>query len=68
MSKLFENMVVKCNDRRPCFGKQFKPGECGVLNASYPDGECPFCKERREITDQKFYPYDVNYVARTRRR
>jgi len=36
---------------------------CNCLNAhaKYKDGECPFCKPEREVTNGKIYPYNKNY-------
>ncbi len=60
--------VPTCNDSRPCFGKysiKDLPDKvlCNCLNAhaKYKDGECPFCKPEREVTNGKIYPYNKNY-------
>lgn len=60
MSKQFEEKVL-CNDSRQCFGRKHTGIYCGVLSAAYPDGKCPFCKEKAEVTDNKLYPYDKFY-------
>lgn len=62
-----------CPDSRPCFARIFKEGsdigKCTVLqsvNGKFykEDGECPFCKPKREVTNGKFYPYDPLYGER----
>lgn len=56
---------VECHDSRKCFGKddslakafKDKP-HCTVLSTPYQnDGECPFCKPDRAVTNEVFYPY-----------
>lgn len=50
----------ECHDSRPCFAK----GEsitgvvrCRILSEGYKiDGECKFCKLKREITNGVHYP------------
>ena len=52
---------MKCNDSRKCFGQELLPnGEygCKILTKTYlKDGECPFCKEFRSVTNGQVYPY-----------
>ena len=57
-----------CVDSRPCFGKStYHPGKCTVLVQGYDhDGECPFCKPKREWTKGKRYPHR-NEVEREKR-
>lgn len=67
------NADCLCRDSRPCFAKAlfpsttFKTGfmaKCRLLKTSYrDDGECPFCKPRREVTRGVVYPYDYNYTS-----
>ena len=59
---------TRCMDTRPCFGKhesEATPGKmlCDCLDktAKYPDGKCPFCKTRRDVTNGRVYPYNRNY-------
>lgn len=49
MMPMFNGATVarypKCHDRRKCFAKMNK--ECMILNESYSNGKCPFCKADR---------------------
>ena len=50
---------VTCNEvTRKCFAN--KDGVCTLLKANYPEGECPFCKPERHITDGKDYRKGVS--------
>ena len=61
----------KCRDSRPCFAKEKSlqrnyhgdyDNMCNVLTRStYPDGECPFCKPKRDVTNGTAYPFSENY-------
>jgi len=52
-----------CIDSRECFAKGPKKS-CLALSVTYEhDGECPFCKPTKTITDGKIYPW-VNYMDR----
>lgn len=35
-----------CSDTRKCFARN--GNRCTILISTYDDGECPFCKERRD--------------------
>ena len=59
-------MKARCNDSRPCFGKErgARVYMCNVLKeaaAPYKDGECPFCKPQAEYTNGRYYPIDKFY-------
>lgn len=55
--------MTKCVDSRQCFARK-KSGDCmscgilipepGAMNM-YVDGECPFCKPKRDYTDGVYY-------------
>ena len=68
-----EIVKPKCNDKRQCFAKERgRDGYyCTILampytNAPmYADGDCPFCKPEKEVTNGKYYPYDTNYGSYT---
>lgn len=57
-----------CVDIRPCFAKNKLTHKCGILEpnkdglSGYVDGECPFCKPKREVTNGIEYPFDPYYV------
>ena len=59
MSKTEDN---RCHDFRPCFARN-KKGFCKVLQATYKNGKCPFCKpsrnKRADGSDYPFYCPDV---------
>ena len=64
---------VPCNDTRLCFARVNRkiPGNkifrtCGILESSYADGKCPFCKPMREVTKGKMYPYNPSYFSTKR--
>lgn len=51
--------VITCNEEtRKCFAN--KDGNCTLLKTNYPKNECPFCKEKRYITDGKDYRKGVS--------
>lgn len=56
--------MPRCVEGKKCFG-QVKGldglNRCYVLVEPFPDRPCPFCKEERDVTDGKKYPYDANY-------
>lgn len=56
-----ERGLPECGESRACFGKSESGKRCRVLTETYRDGRCPFCKEKREIADGKYYPYQKNY-------
>jgi hypothetical protein len=39
-----------CNDERKCFAqaKKGKKKYCLILNDTYPNLKCPFCKQKKE--------------------
>lgn len=41
-----KNNDPTCHDTSPCFAKGIN-GNCTILRSGYPDGECPFRKERK---------------------
>ena len=48
--------MYTCIDTRPCFAR-LKKRMCHALSETYEhDGECPFCKEYRDVTEGKTYP------------
>lgn len=47
-------MTTICIDERPCFAR-FE-SECTLLEDTYPEGECPFCKPERDVTNGVRYP------------
>ena len=50
--------VITCNEgTRKCFAN--KDGNCTLLKANYPAGECPFCKPERHVTDGKDFRKEV---------
>ena len=63
-----KELRVVCNDSRKCFAKStFKTNgtySCAVLTEGYPDGRCPFCKNRQEYTKGKQYlPKNIKEIA-----
>ena len=56
-----ERDLPECEESRACFGKSKSGKRCRVLTETYQDGECPFCKEKRDITNDKCYSYQKNY-------
>lgn len=61
---------MRCKDSRVCFGRDVDTNECNILTGElYPDGKCPFCKPKRnvsivngrevEFNDTKLENYDV---------
>ncbi len=56
-----ERDLPECGDCRDCFGKSESGKRCRILTETYQDGKCPFCKEKREITEGKYYAYQKNY-------
>ena len=62
-----------CPDSRECFAK--KNGRCIVLQRDLgrhiqfykKDGECPFCKPHRDITNGKVYYFEQLSESRRRR-
>lgn len=50
----------RCYDKRPCFGRN-DSGRCRLLNNVYLHDDCPFCKEHRDVTDGKVYPFNREY-------
>lgn len=47
----------RCHDPRPCFARI--NGGCALIGYDkpmYKDGECPFCKPDREVTNGVYYP------------
>lgn len=58
---MYESEHVYC-DTRKCFAKGPNCG-CSLLTSVYKhDGECPFCKPRRDMTDGKLYPAGRMYT------
>ena len=57
----WKDNLKPCHDKRKCFGKKHSGTKCGILRETYPDGECPFCKPRVEVTNGKVYPFNPNY-------
>ena len=57
-----ERDLPECDEMRACFGKSKSGKRCRILTETYQDGKCPFCKEKRDITDGKYYPYQKNYA------
>lgn len=57
----FKEVYMVCIDSRPCFARKQTPkGDygCAILTTTYKkDGECPFCKEMRNVTNGVYYPY-----------
>ena len=54
-----------CRDQRPCFSRVPGTRICNCLiGISYKDGECPFCKPEREVTNGRRYPYDPTFCER----
>ena len=60
---------LKCNDSRRCFAKRDPNSKtCSVLISDggkytqYEDGECPFCKAIREVTNGKVYAINRKYT------
>lgn len=54
-----------CNDTRKCFAKrrnQYGLPICSVLTSGYANGECPFRKKDRNITNGKCYYKPVSFV------
>lgn len=55
----------RCVDSRPCFAQTTIRGglkRCTALTSSYEeDGDCPFAKPDKEVTDGQRYPYDTRY-------
>ena len=50
-----------CEDTRECFGAMVHGGMrfCRALSSTYAeDGQCPFCKPDRDITNGKQYLYN----------
>lgn len=48
----------ECYDIRKCFARKFF--KCTILTGTYlKSGQCPFCKEERDVTD------GVNYKPNT---
>ena len=57
---------IQCHDTRLCFAKSYdrlsKKHYCHLLTSGYDaDGECPFAKVARYVTDGKTYPLDSDY-------
>lgn len=52
------NNPKECIDERPCFAR--KDGKCTILKKSFRfmKKRCPFCKERKEVTNGVYYPYN----------
>ena len=51
-----------CTDSRRCFARG-PSGGCSLLTEVYcRDGECPFCKPRRDQTGDRIYPSGKNYM------
>lgn len=49
MTKPHGKNISICNDSRPCrFGSAYRGGICKILVETYPDGKCPFCKEKED--------------------
>ena len=64
------NNSAICNDTRFCFAKNLSSGRCEILiqrsanDKGYPNGKCPFCKPERNVTNDKYYPYNSAYLKR----
>lgn len=41
----------ECNDTRECCIR--RSGKCLALNSTYPDGKCPFAKEKKDVISYK---------------
>lgn len=53
--------MLKCFDERKCFARE--DGRCALLkHIDYKNGECPFCKAERSVTNGKKYPYNYEYA------
>lgn len=51
-----------CHDTRMCFARTCNE-KCSILNRTYfHDGECPFAKEKMEVTNGKHYPHNDLYA------
>ena len=48
------------NDDEPCFARNME-GRCKLLNDTYPEGVCPFRKEKIDETNGVRYPYSSKY-------
>lgn len=46
----------RCRDKRECFARE--NGKCTLLTEARKDGQCPFCKPKKEYTNGVFYPYN----------
>lgn len=46
----------KCFDERECFAKNNKH-RCELLNSTFADGKCPFCKPKSDYTNGVHYQY-----------
>lgn len=70
---MYSKRYEKCPDTRDCFAKL--GGECVVLQRDSnhskifytKDGECPFCKPNRDITNGKVYYFEQLSEHRRRR-
>lgn len=49
-----------CYTKGECFARSDK-GRCSLLKTGYPDGNCPFRKPDKEVTNGKRYPFDKDY-------
>lgn len=56
----------RCRDKRPCFGRRGEYCQC-LIKTYDRDGDCPFCKPEREVTDGKVYPIDIHYPGKERK-
>lgn len=69
---MYGKRYEKCPDTRDCFAKL--GGECVVLQKDSnhrkifytEDGECPFCKPERDVTDGKRYSYNPVYDSKNK--
>lgn len=59
-------MTYICIDTRECFARLSKK-KCQALSVTYEhDGECPFCKKEKNITNGKYYPFYVQPTKKPR--
>lgn len=62
------NTMAECRDTRKCFATVYYGGMrwCKALGGPpyKNDGDCPFCKEEREVTNGKVYPFNPDYEER----
>lgn len=52
--------LPRCYDRDKCFAR--REGKCIILLKAYQPGTCPFQKEKRGVTEGKYYPMNYDYI------